>query len=336
MTEKREGDVLTAAIRQLDMGLKVGGRPAEQLVSQAIADNRLDDDQIAAFLACAQQRGCLQSPDETAAAPAGADSFLDEVYGFPLLTAEQQRALAERIRHDDPQARELMVNSHLRLVAAIVRRYPQSSLNFYDMFQSGMLGLMHAVGRFDPAKGASFGVYAAYWIRQAIDRGLNGEHDIRIPTSLSEELNHLHHSERLLTQKLGRRPDDGQLAAAMGVGADRVRLLRGCSFDAISIDSEVSNDNHVALAEQLSDGTGLQRHLDEQWLAQALSAALGQLDQRQADVLRWRYGLDGRDRLTLQQIARRLGVSKQRVAQIQAQALATLKDKEPSLKDFKQ
>lgn len=267
-----------------------------------------------------------------------------DIIASSQLTESQAEAFSAWVFRNYPAAgkkennkemtREQLVSAYQPLVISIVRRYPQARYDFEDMVQNGNIGLLTAADRYKKEKGASFGVYAAYWIRQSVERSLYGSHAIRIPAGLGEKLAKMSQTEKKLTQKLNRYPTADELADELGWPADTVRKYQAFSFDTVSLDS--SSDDAIPLAERYKGQDNLiNTLLQDEWLHAALQRGLDRLPKRQAEILQYRFGLNNCQVMSLPQLASRYHISKQRVLQIQNQALKMLLEAEPSLKDFK-
>jgi RNA polymerase primary sigma factor len=259
--------------------------------------------------------------------------FMNEVGRYRLLTAPEEIALAKRVARGDRRAKDHMVNANLRLVISIARKYYafQEGLTLLDLIQEGALGLIRAVEKFDWTRGYKFSTYATWWIRQAVQRGIaNRGREIRIPVHIVERERKVARAEAKLVAALGRPPTDHELASAARLSPARLREVREAARTVVSLDRPVGEDA-VSLGSVI-----LGAHEDEAFASAALSArddalrcALARLPDRQRDVLVRRYGI-GRDApQTLEQIARELGLSRERIRQVEddgLHALAEMRD----------
>jgi RNA polymerase primary sigma factor len=256
------------------------------------------------------------------------DQYLHEIGQVPLLTREQEARLARRIKHGDPAARELMIRANLRLVVKIAHDYMNLGLPLQDLINEGNIGLMKAVERFDPAKGAKLSTYGAWWIKQSIKRALaNQGKTIRLPVHLVDKIGKLRRLGLTLTEKLGRDPTDEELAEQLDLTRARVQQLRAISVRPASLNAVVGEDESTELGELVGDEhmpTPFQM-LDEKTAREDLRQLLKQLDHREEQVLVMRYGLDGRTPCTLEQVGKRFKVTRERIRQIQNIALRKLK-----------
>jgi RNA polymerase primary sigma factor len=254
--------------------------------------------------------------------------FLNEVGRYALLTAEEEVALAKRIERGDKTAKDRMVNSNLRLVVSIAKKYQGHGLSLLDLIQEGIIGLIRAVEKFDWRRGYKFSTYATWWIRQAVQRGVaNKARTIRIPVHIVEREQRIARAGRELTAKLEREPTDQELAKAAKLSVKQVREVRNAARAVASLDKPVGGDEggtafgDLFAGDQLSPDEEVTVNLAEQ----ALRAAVGRLPERERDVIMLRYGIDGvEDPQSLEEIGRRLGLTRERVRQIESQALERL------------
>ena len=251
--------------------------------------------------------------------------FLNEVGRHKLLTADEEVVLAKRIERGDAQAKEQMVNANLRLVVSIAKRYQGHGLSLLDLIQEGIIGLIRAVEKFDWRKGFKFSTYATWWIRQAVQRGVaNKSRTIRIPVHIVEREQRIARAERELAAKLGREPTDKEVAKAARLSEKQVREVRSAARAVTSLDKPVGEEG-TALGDLFAgEGDTPEEELDVSLREDALRQALDDLPDRARDVLRLRYGLGGDDPRSLESIGRELGITRERVRQIEQHALARL------------
>ena len=252
--------------------------------------------------------------------------FLNEVGRHKLLTADEEVALAKRIERGDEQAKEQMVNANLRLVVSIAKRYQGHGLSLLDLIQEGIIGLIRAVEKFDWRKGFKFSTYATWWIRQAVQRGVaNKSRTIRIPVHIVEREQRIARAERELVVKLGRDPTDQEIAKAARLSVKQVREVRAAARAVTSLDKPVGDDDGTALGELFAGESDMpEEEIDVSLREEALRQALDDLPDRARDVLRLRYGLGGEDPQSLESIGRDLGLTRERVRQIEQEALSRL------------
>jgi RNA polymerase primary sigma factor len=253
--------------------------------------------------------------------------FLNEAAKWPLLTAEEEVELAKLIERGDEQAKERMINSNLRLVVSIAKRYQGHDLHLLDLIQEGIIGLIRAVEKFDWRRGFKFSTYATWWIRQAVQRGVaNKSRTIRIPVHIVEREQKLARAERELLTELGRAPTEQELAKRAKLLLKQVREVRQAARAVTSLDKPFGTENEgtfgeVVPSEQATPEDEVTYSLQEQ----ALRKAVSELPERQQQIVKLRYGLNGdRDPKSLDAIGRELGITRERVRQIEAEALEQL------------
>jgi RNA polymerase primary sigma factor len=255
------------------------------------------------------------------------DLFLQQIGRYPLLTAREEIELAKRIERGDMAAKERMITSNLRLVVSIAKKYRGThDLSFLDLIQEGMLGLIRAVEKFDWRRGHKFSTYATWWIRQAVDRGIqNRSRAIRLPVHVIERERRVSRVERELTGKLGRSPDDEEVATAARLSTDEVRAVREAARTVMSLDQPVGDDGGTAAHEMIgSDDLEPAEEIFASDARDALREALETLTEIERTVVMRRYGLDGEDPKTLKEIGEQLGLTSERVRQIESGALRRL------------
>ncbi len=249
--------------------------------------------------------------------------YLQEIARHPLLTPEEERELGRRVKNGDPQARREMIERNLRLVVNIARRYLNSGMPLLDLIEEGNLGLIRAVEKFDVDKGFRFSTYATWWIRQAIERGImNQSRTVRLPVHVAKELNKMRRVSRELGQSLGQEPVLEQVAEAMGRSVARVEEMKRLSERELSADAQMGHRDSRSLLEVLPDEhADPQAEVADQDLRRKVLACLDQLDGKQRQVIVRRFGLDGGEPVTLEQVGREIGVSRERARQIQLEAM---------------
>jgi RNA polymerase primary sigma factor len=253
--------------------------------------------------------------------------FLNEMGKYKLLTAEEEIELAKRIERGDKEAKDLMINSNLRLVVSIAKRYQGHGLSLLDLIQEGIIGLIRAVEKFDWRKGFKFSTYATWWIRQAVQRGVaNKARDIRIPVHIVDRERKIARAERELMAKLGRAPEEHEVAKAAKLPLKQVREVREAARAVTSLDRPVGEESDTSYGELIAgDEPSPEETLHVSLEEETLRRALRQLPDRERDVLKLRYGLNGDSTpQSLEQIGRQLGLTRERVRQVEAQALERL------------
>jgi RNA polymerase primary sigma factor len=262
-------------------------------------------------------------------AVATADSlqlFLNEIGRHPLLTAQEEVELAKRIERGDAEAKERMINANLRLVVSIAKRYQGHGLSLLDLIQEGVLGLIRAVEKFDWRRGFKFSTYATWWIRQAVQRGVqNRSRTIRVPVHVAELERRAARSERELTGQLGRQPTEEEVAEAAKIPLRKLRQARDAVRTLASLDRPIGQDDSASLGDIVAAPDGdpaaeLAVRLDQSALQRAL-AALSPIQRRVLDL---RFALSGGEPATLQEAGDELGVTRERVRQIEQAALEKL------------
>jgi RNA polymerase primary sigma factor len=252
--------------------------------------------------------------------------FLQEVRRHPLLTKAEEVDLAKRIERGDLEAKSQLVNSNLRLVISNARKYQGHELPLLDLIQEGILGLIRATEKFDWRKGYKFSTYATFWIRQAIQRALdNRARTIRIPVHLGQRERKIARAHRELAAKLGRDPTDEELAKAAELTPEELAEARAASRVVTSLDRPVGESEDTPFGALLaSDERGPEEEVDIVLREDALRRALEQLPEREREVVRLRYGIDGDDPAPLSETGRRLGISQDTVRRLERKALAEL------------
>ena len=265
--------------------------------------------------------------------------YLREIGKVPLLTQEQEQELAKRIAQGDQEAAKQMTEANLRLVVSIAKRYVGRGMQLLDLIQEGNLGLLKAVEKYDFTKGFKFSTYATWWVRQAITRALADQaRTIRIPVHMVETMNKLTQCSRKLQQELGREPTVEELSKAMRLTPERINEIRQMCMEPVSLESPVGEEDDSHLGDFIEDNTGSQPAdaVSQAMLRQQLMEILDTLSEREAKVLRLRYGLDdGRPR-TLEEVGKEFNVTRERVRQIEAKALRKIRNPNRSnkLRDF--
>lgn len=256
--------------------------------------------------------------------------YLKQINELPLLTAAQEKQLARRIIHqNDPAAREHMVRANLRLVVNIAKNYVNRGLTLPDLIEEGNIGLLKAVEGFDPENGSRFSTYASWWIKQAIKRALiNSVQPIHIPAYMVEMISKLKYAMRGMEEKLGRLPTTDELSSHLGMSPKKLRIIRKAVKAFNSPTQSGSADGEVTINELVADmnnPTPDQAVIDGDELSQLIKL-LNEIDERAARILKLRYGLEGHEPLTLKQIGERIGLTRERVRQIEHEALRKLRD----------
>jgi len=252
--------------------------------------------------------------------------FLRDAGRHPLLTAAQEVELAKRIERGDPQAKQTMIQSNLRLVVSIAKNYRNQGLPFLDLIQEGTLGLIRAVEKFDWRRGYKFSTYATWWIRQAVARALADKaRTIRMPVHIVERMQKLNRAERTLWTQLGREPTLEEIAEEANLPIAQAHEVKAAARASTSLDQPVGDTEDAVFGDFVAgDGPLPDEQVEVSLRCQALAVALAALSERERKVLILRYGLDDAEPKTLEEIGRRLGLTRERVRQIETEALKRL------------
>jgi RNA polymerase primary sigma factor len=253
--------------------------------------------------------------------------FLNEAGRYPLLTAAEEVELAKLIERGDRRAKDRMINSNLRLVVSIAKKYQGHGLSLLDLIQEGIIGLIRAVEKFDWRRGYKFSTYATWWIRQAVQRGVaNKSRTIRIPVHIVEREQKIARAERELTLKLERPPTDEEVAQKAKLSLKHVRETRAAARAVASLDKPLGDDSDMAFGEIVAtDGGDVEEEVVLGLSEHLLHAAVAKLPDREQQVIKLRYGLNGdEDPRSLEMIGREMGLTRERVRQIEMQALERL------------
>ena len=253
--------------------------------------------------------------------------YLKEIGKIDLLEPEEERIIAQKMAEGDEDAKETLINSNLRLVVSIAKKYMNRGLSLLDLIQEGIIGLIKAVDKFDYTKGFKFSTYATWWIRQAITRAIADQaRTIRIPVHMVETINKLTRIQRQLVQDLGREPTTEELAEAMGMEPAKIREIQKISQDPISIDKPVGEEEDSHLVDFISNDelAAPEEEVARNLLKEDLIKALGTLTERERKVIELRFGLKDGVPMTLEQVGKKLGVTRERIRQIEAKAIRKL------------
>jgi RNA polymerase primary sigma factor len=314
-------------------------------VSEFLQEADLDEDQTTGFFEQLEERGIALTDDcarpdaqstiyvngDLAVATTDAlQLFLNEAGRYKLLTAPEEVELAKRIERGDKEAKDLMVNSNLRLVVSIAKKYQGHGISLLDLIQEGIIGLIRAVEKFDWRRGYKFSTYATWWIRQAVQRGVaNKSRTIRIPVHIVEREQKISRAERELTAKLERPPTDEEVAQKAKLSLKHVKEVRGAARAVTSLDRPVGEEGDTSFGD-LIPGEALEpsEEVHVSLAESAVRQAVETLPDRERQVVKLRYGMNGdRDPKSLEEIGRELGITRERVRQIESQALGRLAER---------
>ncbi len=251
--------------------------------------------------------------------------FLNEIGRHRLLTPAEEIDLAKRIERGDLEAKDRMINANLRLVVSIAKKYQGSELTLLDLIQEGILGLIRAVEKFDWRKGYRFSTYATWWIRQAVERGMDAKaRAIKLPINLVRDQRKLARAENALSIRLDRQPTDAEVAEEAGMKLEEVQALRDVARTVTSLDRPLGEEEDAAFGDLLPfDGPGPEEVVHVSLAESAVRRAIRELPEREREVVELRYGIDG-EPTPLREIGRRLGITPERVRQLESRALGRL------------
>jgi RNA polymerase primary sigma factor len=291
----------------------------EQLDARGVA---LRDD-------CGREEATTAPVDDLALATATTDTlqlFLNEIGRHRLLTPAEEIDLAKKIERGDLAAKDRMINANLRLVVSIAKKYQGSELTLLDLIQEGILGLIRAVEKFDWRRGYRFSTYATWWIRQAVERGMDAKaRTIKLPINLVRTQRKVARAENTLALKLDRAPTDAEIAAEAQISVEDLNALRDAARTVTSLDRPLGEEEDAAFGDLLpADAPGPEDVVHISLREQALRDALDELPERERTVVAMRYGIGGGEPTPLREIGRQLGITPERVRQIESKALGRL------------
>lgn len=254
--------------------------------------------------------------------------YLKEIAKTDLLTREQETELAERVLQGDESARTHMIKANLRLVVKIAKDYANYGLPLSDLISEGNIGLMKAVERFDPSMGAKLSTYASWWIKQSIKRALsNQSKTIRLPVHLLDKLAKVRRISAVMSEELGREPSDEELSEETGIPIRKLSLLRQASQKPASLDAPMNDDASSEFGDMISDDRALDPSdaMESKNLLGEIGDMMDSLDERESRIINARFGLDGVTPMTLEEVGREFGVSRERIRQLQTIALQKMR-----------
>lgn len=257
--------------------------------------------------------------------------YLREIGKIPLLSAEEEMELAQRVIQGDKKAKDKMAEANMRLVVSIAKRYSGRGLDFLDLIQEGNTGLLRAVEKFDPDKGFKFSTYATWWIRQAITRAIADQaRTIRIPVHMVETINKLLRTQRRMTQELNREPTIEELSKELDMEPEKIEYVMKIKQDISSLDAGVGRDGDEedsVLGDFIEDEDTVspEESATNQLLKEQVNDVLSSLSDREQKIVRMRFGLDNGKSHTLEEVGQEFAVTRERIRQIEAKALAKLR-----------
>jgi RNA polymerase primary sigma factor len=322
-TAQEEGCAELSVLNELVEALELDDDALQQLYEE------LDERKIELRDDCGRQtkESTYVNGDLAMATTDALQLFLNEMARYPLLTAAEEVELAKKIERGDREAKDRMINSNLRLVVSIAKKYQGHGLSLLDLIQEGIIGLIRAVEKFDHRKGFKFSTYATWWIRQAVQRGVaNKARTIRMPVHIVDREQKLARAERQLLTKLGRAPTEEELAKEAKLPMKQVQEVRRAARAVTSIDKPVGDEGDTSLGDLMpADEKPPDEELTINLRQDAVQRAVAKLPDREREVVKMRFGLDGDpDPQSLEQIGKRLGMTRERVRQIETQALERL------------
>lgn len=255
-------------------------------------------------------------------------AYLREIGRTPLLTPQQEIELARKIQDGDRQARELMISANLRLVVTIARDYVNYGLPLLDLISEGNIGLMKAVEKFDLSKRAKLSTYAVWWIRQTIKRAISNQSKVvRLPVHLGDKISKIRRVALQMSQELGREPTDDELSVEIGLATEKVSDLRSAGIRPASLDAPINNESATEFGESVADEETRTPFevLRDKDLRSKIDGLLKELDPREKKIISQRFGFGGGERKTLQEVGDKLGVSRERIRQLENVALEKLR-----------
>ena len=265
--------------------------------------------------------------------------YLKEIGKVPLLSAEEEIEYAKRMEQGDEEAKKRLAEANLRLVVSIAKRYVGRGMLFLDLIQEGNLGLIKAVEKFDYRKGYKFSTYATWWIRQAITRAIADQaRTIRIPVHMVETINKLIRVSRQLLQELGREPTPEEIAEEMDMNVDRVREILKISQEPVSLETPIGEEDDSNLGDFVADSNAVtpEGNVESVMLREHIDALLGDLKERERQVIVLRFGLEDGHPRTLEEVGKEFNVTRERIRQIEAKALRKLRNpvRSKRIRDF--
>ena len=254
--------------------------------------------------------------------------YLRDLANIPLLTPAEEIELGRRIQNGDEAARDQMIRANLRLVVTIANDYVELGVPLMDLIAEGNIGLMHAVDRFDPSRGAKLSTYAAQWIKQAIKRALAEQsRTVRVPSQMAAKVTRMRRVSAQLSSELGREATEDEISEELGIAAEKIAHLKNIGLRPASLDAPVADDDETALSEMIADEqapTPLELLREKDFLGE-IDTVLGSLNKREATIIEHRFGLHGLAAKTLEQVSELIGVTRERVGQLEVAALAKLR-----------
>lgn len=253
--------------------------------------------------------------------------YLEEISKIPPITEEEEKELGERLKKGDPEALRRLIEGNLRFVVSYVKRYQGMGLTLLDLINEGNLGLVEAAQRFDPDRNVKFISYAVWWIRQAIVHALSqASHSFNLPQKISDRISRMNREKELLRKELGREPTREEVADRLKITPEEVADLELIQERGLSLSDKISEDEELEVGDRVSDELepSVEYQLIRNSIEQQIREILNELDEREALVLKLRFGIDSDEPMTLQEIGDRLGLTRERIRQIEQRAMRKL------------
>ena len=320
-----------------DAGDEADSEPASELVDSSDDNDESGDESRLTW--SPQEENPREDTDFSASGEDLVRVYLREIGRIPLLTQEQEIELAKRMEAGDESARELLITANLRLVVSVAKKYLNRGLSFADLIQEGSIGLMRGVEKFDYRKGYKLSTYVTWWIRQAMSRALADQsRTIRLPVHLTETMNRVSRASRKLAEQLGREPTAAELAGELKMTEDQINELMQVSRDPTSLDTPIGEEEDTSLSDMVADTSMVtpEDNAEQQMLKEEINELLDELDPRDRKVLEMRFGLNGNKTHTLEEIGGQLGITRERVRQIENKAIRRLRNPQrlKKIRDF--
>jgi len=263
--------------------------------------------------------------------------YLKDIGDWPLLTAQEEIELADKIKQGDRIAKKKLIESNLKLVVAIAKRYSGRGLPMLDLIQEGSIGLIKAVDKFEPSLGYRFSTYATWWIRQFVIRAITDQsRTIRLPVHIEEKISHIKKASKFLSQKLGREPSDAEIADELGLEESYVRKVKLIEKDVVSLDAPISDEDDSNIGATIKDDSALspEYEVEREDIMNIINNALSSLEPREQIVLRRYYGFDDGIPHTLEEVGEHYGLTRERIRQILESAKEKLKNDSDFMEKF--
>jgi RNA polymerase primary sigma factor len=320
---KKNTAVKTRREEETDFVLPDPSENLDELIDPDVTLHAADDESEAEEPTLEVEEPSVASPEEDSLR-----TYLREIGRHRLLNGTEEIELGRAVRDGNPEARRRLIQANLRLVVSIAKRYNNRGLSFQDLIQEGGVGLIRAVEKFDPERGYKFSTYATWWVRQAITRALaDKSRGIRVPVHVGETMSKLRKVVREFFDEHGRKPSVEEIVERSGIAKDKVVLTIGAFRDQLSLDAKLRDESETLLADMIEDKSRPlpESAAEEKLLSMQVRALLSRLSDREQDIIQFRYGLNCESPKSLEELSHLLGVSRERIRQIECRALKKLK-----------